>query len=341
MFNLFTIRRLRDASAITGSVAVLIPMRDEEHNALDCVNSALAQTGIEELRVFALDDGSSDATAAILNSINDPRFQSKFGNDLPAGWLGKNFALHTLATDTTADYLVFLDADVRLTPDAIVRSINLMAELDLDYLCPYPQQIALSWLERLVQPLLQWSWFASLPLVMAERSLRPSTVVANGQLFIVRAAAYESCGGHEAIKGEVLDDMELARVLRATGFRGTVVDGSDVASCRMYQSSAELTGGYLKSQWRAFGGWFGALVAINLMFWSSIAPIALAVSGWTLGWYCYLVVVTTRMLVALRTKSSIVSPWFHPIAISFWIFLILASLWRRRTNQLMWRGRAI
>lgn len=340
--NSLTIRRpTSSGSHIEATVAILIPMRNEEQNALAVTASALAQRDLKNFEVRVLDDQSTDGTAAILERVSAANFTWRSGDELPNGWLGKNFALHTLAADIRADYLVFLDADVRLESQAIAASIELMERYNLAYLSPYPRQLTGSLLEKLVQPLLQWSWFASLPLLPAERSLRASTVVANGQFFIVRSTPYRSCGGHAAIRGEVLDDLELARALRREGFRGNVVDGSRIASCRMYESPGGLIAGYSKSQWRAFGGIGGALGVISLLLATSIAPLAGALVGWETGWLCYLAMVLTRLIVAIRTRSSILSSLFHPIAIAFWIFLIVRSLILKSRGQLEWRGRSI
>lgn len=342
VFNSLTIRRPRaSGNAVEASVAVLIPMRNEASNALAACASAIAQQDLNHFDVRVLDDQSTDGTREILARISAPNFVWRTGGELPMGWLGKNFALHTLAAEANAEYLVFLDADVRLDSRAVAASIELMERFDLAYLSPYPRQITGSLLEKLVQPLLQWSWFASLPLLPAERSLRASTVVANGQFFIVRSAAYRKCGGHAAIRGEVLDDLELARALRRSGFRGNVVDGSKIASCRMYESAGQLIAGYSKSQWRAFGGIGGALGVISLLIATSIAPLVLAIANWKFGWFCYIAMVFTRLIVAIRTRSSIISSFLHPLAIAFWIYLIIRSLILKSRGKLEWRGRAI
>lgn len=342
VFNHLTILQPQPGhKAISRRVVALIPMRNESRNARGVIDSALSQERLADFAVQVIDDGSTDGTTEILREISDPRFSWQLGGELPVGWLGKNYALHSLAGNSSGDYLVFIDADVRLARFAIADSIELMERRNLDYLCPYPRQIALSTLERLIQPLLQWSWFASLPLLFAERSLKASTVVANGQFFIVRANAYQAIGGHESIKDEVLDDMELARALRAAGYRGTVVDGSAIASCRMYESDSELISGYLKSQWRAFGGTSGAVFAILLLSASSLLPAVLTLTGSTIGIFCMSALWLSRIIVAVRVKSPIISSIFHPIAIGFWIYLIIRSIVGKRRNQLSWRGRKI
>ncbi len=342
IFNFFSVRSIKLTGVpIPESVALLIPMRNEIANAENVLATAFAQVQLDNLKVRAIDDGSTDGTDEVLRNIKDKRFESISTTPLPEGWLGKNYALHQLASRSSEEFLVFIDADVRLEKSAIADSIALLKKQGWDYISPYPRQIARAPLAKLVQPLLQWSWFASLPLRLIERSKSKSTVVANGQFFIVRNKSYQRAGGHIAIKSEVLDDMELARSLRRTGGLGSVVDGSKIATCEMYQDSESLIAGYSKSQWRAFGGTFGALVAICILFFSSIYPALNALRGETWGIYGYFALFLSRLLVAARTRSTIVSAPLHPIAIAVWIGLIIRSLVYKRSGKLQWRGRKI
>jgi imidazolonepropionase len=113
-----------------------------------------------------------------------------------------------------------------------------------DFISPYPRQIAISFTERLVQPLLQWSWMTTVPLRLAERSARTSLAVANGQFFLVKKSSLDVIGGFQKISAEVLDDMKLARALISTGAHGGVADGSTLAQTRMYKNFAEIKSGY-------------------------------------------------------------------------------------------------
>lgn len=341
LINTFTVRvvKNKELTPISDSVSILIPLRNESQNVPGLLESVLAQRDIESYEVVTLNDNSSDDTVAQIDKFSAPNLRKESGAALPDGWLGKNFACHQLAQTTDSDYLVFVDADVRLSPTAVSQSISLMKQLKWDFISPYPRQIAVTFLERVTQPLLQWSWFASLPLRLAEKLQKPSMVVANGQFFIVKRFAYLKAGGHEAIKSEVLDDLELGRSLVRSGFSGGVADGSKIAMCRMYNNSVELVEGYSKSQWRAFGSPFGSALAVLILFSTSILPIALGLSGQILGWYGYFALVASRMLAAFKTKSVVSSASLHPISASIWIYLIILSWYRKGRGELTWRGR--
>ena len=155
---------IKGAATISESVDVLIPMRDEEDNVEGSLKSALNSELLEASNVYVLDDGSTDQTGELISEF---KVKKLTGTELPAGWLGKVWACHNLSQAGTGKYLVFLDADVRLHPYAIASAITRMNKFGWDFISPYPRQIAGSFLEKLIQPLLQWSWLASVPLLLA------------------------------------------------------------------------------------------------------------------------------------------------------------------------------
>jgi cellulose synthase/poly-beta-1,6-N-acetylglucosamine synthase-like glycosyltransferase len=322
---------LKGATTVSETIDVLIPMRDEEENVEACLKSVLNSELLEASQVYVLDDGSSDLTGQLISEF---KVNKLTGTPLPSGWLGKVWACHNLAQNGSGKYLVFMDADVRLHPYAIASSITRMNKFGWDFISPYPRQIAGSFLEKLIQPLLQWSWLASVPLRLAEKFPNRSMTIANGQFFIVKRSAYEKSGGHAAIAGEVLDDLELARLLVSHGFRGGVADGSAVASCRMYKSNAQLIDGYTKSLWKAFGGQLGTVVAILLLFFTGISPylgIGAPAS------FIFL----SRVLAAIKTRSNPAYAFLHPISIVLLIYLITLSSIRKSRGTLTWRGREL
>ena len=216
-----------------------------------------------------------------------------------------------------------------------------MNSLGWDFISPYPQQIAKSFFERLIQPLLQWSWLSSVPLRFAERGKFPSMIIANGQFMIIKRESYIAAGGHKAIRHEVLDDLELARLLVKSGFKGGVADGSDVALCRMYENSTDLFAGYTKSLWRAFGSPIGSIATALYLNVTGVLPIILALSGYRAAWIGYFLVVLSRYVSALRTRSTPTLALLHPFSILTLTFMIAWSWQKKATGQLLWRGRSV
>jgi len=340
--NAILLRRLPKRWRITGEpVSLLVPMRDEAHHAASCLRALLRQRDLADVEVLVYDDASTDGTADVIRGVGGDPVRLLTGPPPSAGELGKPVACARLAAAARGSVLVFVDADVVLAPDAVARSIALLRSAGLQFVSPYPRQLAVSTLERLIQPLLQWSWLAFLPLRVAERSPRASLAAANGQFLVVDRAAYDASGGHARVTGEVLDDIALARTLRATGARGGFVDGTDVASCRMYDGPHALVDGYAKSLWQAFGSATGAVVVATLLVVLFVAPYGLvAVTWWA--WPAAAAGPLGRLVAAARTGDrTVVDPALHPVSILVFVALVAVSFRRRHRGEITWKGRGI
>lgn len=346
--SMLNLRRLRvpddDPPELAERVSLLLPVRDEAHRVGPCLRSLTEQIRVPDLEILVLDDGSRDGTAELVRQLagDDPRVRLLTGSEPPAGWLGKPHACRQLADAATGSVLVFLDADVRLAPHAVAAAVGLLRDAPLDLVSPYPRQLAVTAAERLVQPLLQWSYLTTLPLRLAETSPRASLSAANGQFLAVDAQRYRAAGGHAEVRTEVLDDVALVRRLKADGGRGGMVDGTRLASCRMYDTWPELREGYTKSLWSAFGSPVGALAVTAGLGVCYVVPALAALGGSLTGAVGYAAAVTGRYLVAERTDSrSLPDSLAHPASIGLLGWLTARSLLARRRGALSWRGRTI
>ena len=337
--NFVQIRTPKSASELVDSVGVVIPMRNEEENVEGIIATLSAQEG--KFHFYLLDDNSEDSTFDLLQrfTAGDSRFTLIKGAALADGWIGKTWALQQLFEASNEEIIVSIDADVRLTNDAINKAVTLLQGARLDFISPYPRQIALTLGERLIQPLLQWSWLTTVPLRFAEGARQKSMAVANGQFFVVRRSALDSIGGYQSIKHAVIDDVFLARQLIAGGSTGTVVNGSDIAETRMYASWNEIEAGYGKSLNKAFGSLFGAAFVIFFLFATSIAPLILGLLGNPYGWLGFAAIIGTRVLSAIKSRGSVLGCVLHPISIVALIYLIVYSYLVRGT--VTWKGRTL
>jgi glycosyltransferase involved in cell wall biosynthesis len=296
------------------------------------------------MEIVVYDDASTDATAAIVAEVasRDRRVVLVRGGSLPAGWLGKPHACARAAARARGSMLVFVDADVRLAPDGLARTVALLRASGLDLVCPYPRQQAGTVAERLVQPLLQWSWLALLPLRAAECSRRPSLSAANGQLLCVDADAYRRAGGHAAVASSVLEDIDLLRVFKHAGYRGVVTNGTDIATVRMYDGWGALRDGYAKSLWAAGGGPFGSAAQVAFLGWVFVVPAVAALTGSRSGLVGYLAGVASRVVSA---RASGGRGWpdalAHPVSVTLFGYLTGLSWWRHRRSSATWKGRPL
>lgn len=317
--------------AVAARVSVLVPARDEAERIGACLD---AIDGADE--VIVLDDHSGDQTGRVARAHGARVID---GAPLPVGWFGKPFACVQLAAAAAGDVLVFVDADVRLRPGAVRAAVRLLETTGLDLVAPHPRQEADTLAERLVQPLLQWSFLTTLPLRVAERSSRPSLSAANGQFLVVRRSSYERAGGH--VPDAVLDDLALLRAIKRTGGHGVVVDGTSLASCRMYRGWPELRDGYGKSLWSAFGGPVGSAGVLGALGLAYVVPAVAALRGSRVGLAGYLAGVLGRMVSARRTGGRMLDSFAHPISIALLGYLTVRSHVAHRRGRLSWKGRSV
>lgn len=217
-------------------VSVLVPARNEEGNIGPCVESLLAQE-YPRYEVIVLDDDSSDGTADVVRGIAtvDQRLRLVRGKPLLEGWLGKHWACQQLAEEARGDLLLFTDADTRHRPSMLRNAVSSQHAEQADLLTALPYERMETWAERLVLPVMAWALLGLLPLPIAHRSRAPLLSGAIGQFMLFRRSAYEAVGGHAAVRGDVVDDMALARAIKAKGLRWRLQDASGDVECRMYQ----------------------------------------------------------------------------------------------------------
>lgn len=332
----------------TEQVTVCVPARDESARLPLLLADLRAQVGVPRLRVLVLDDDSTDATADLARA-GGAQVRSHRGPP-PPGWLGKPAACHQLAEAAqqgcTPDVLVFVDADVRLAPHALAASVELLRHHHLALVSPWPTQLAGTVVERLVQPLQQWSWLTTLPLRLAERSRRPSLAAANGQLLVLDAAAYAGVGGHSAVAAQVVEDVALARALRRGGHRTAAVDGSTLARCRMYHGAREVRDGYGKSLWTAFGSPAGSAAVLAVLGLAQVLPAVAVLAGsgrtraWgVLGWAA----AADSRATAARTAGTPGWPESaaQPLSVLALAALTVHSHLAHRRGTLTWKGRQL
>lgn len=341
-------------------ISILIPARDEASTIAAAVTSACGQAASlglaaddadDPLEILVLDDGSTDGTGSIVAGLAeaDQRIRLISGADAapPAGWLGKPWACARLAEESTGSILLFMDADVVLDPGAAAALAAELRAGGFAMVAPYPRQLAEGPLPRLIQPLVTWSWAATMPLGWAERSTRPSLSAANGQLLAMDAHAYRSVGGHGSVAGNVLEDVGLMRAFKRAGFRTATVDGSHLAACRMYASADELVSGYSKSLWAAFNGPAGSIGVNALLVLAYVVPAVAAVgarrsSTRLLGVAGYGAGVASRAMVAQRTGERILPDSLaQPVSILAFSALNAVSWWRHLRGTNSWKGRTV
>jgi hypothetical protein len=322
-------------------ISVLIPARNEEDNIGAAVSAVLASEDVD-IELIVMDDGSTDTTRAILEAIADSRLRVAEGGVLPAGWSGKQHACAALARLAKHDVLVFVDADVRLAPDALCRMAGYLDRQNLSLASGFPRQITRTWSEILLLPLIHFLLLGYLPFGRMQHSASPSFGAGCGQLFIARAADYARAGGHGAIRASLHDGLTLPRAFRKAGFMTGLFDASRFAQCRMYVNSAQVWEGLTKNAtegmakplalpiWTVILGGGAVLPALCVV----LSPTTQAVAALCCG-------IGLRLILARRFHQPVLSAILHPVGVAALLFLQWAALLRAAIGRpATWRGRA-
>jgi hypothetical protein len=203
------------------------------------------------------------------------------GDPLPEGWAGKAWACWQLgARHARHDWLLFVDCDVRLAPDAAARALALARREGTPFVTAFPRQRTPTVAEALVVPLIHLVLLAWLPLWLVRRVARPSLVAGCGQFMLAGRGVYLAAGGHRAIRASRHDGLMLARRMKASGVPVGICDGSDLATCRMYPGLAAVWRGFTRNAYEALGSRpaLAAMVALN----GAVFVLPFAALPWTL-----------------------------------------------------------
>ncbi len=344
LVNLFAYRSLPRHLPDSAQISVLIPARNEEATIVETMETVLANRGCE-FELVVLNDHSTDQTATKVAEVGalDRRVRLEEAPTLPKGWCGKQHACHVLAKLARYPLLVFLDADVRLAPDALLRLAAFMNS-------PQPNEIALasgvprqefgSFAERLLIPLIHFILLGFLPVYAMRRTLWPAFSAGCGQLFVIRRDAYEQCEGHARLPASLHDGIKLPRVFRQAGFATDLFDATDIARCRMYRTSAETWSGLSKNAIEGLAAPSRILPMTLLLvagqilpFWLVLCGSRWAVLGIVFAWL-------PRVLACWRFKQPVLSALLQPVGIAGLLGIQWYAFARHELGRpAQWRGR--
>ena len=336
-------------------VSVLVPARNEAAAIEPCVQAILVSRDVD-LEVVVLDDASTDGTDAIVRKLaeQDARVRLVRGRPLPSGWCGKQHACAQLAEAASHDTWVFLDTDVRLSPDAVRRCVAFLDASRASLVSGFPRQVTGSFLEWLLLPLIHFVLLGFLPIARSRVDNSPGLAAGCGQLFVTRRGDYLRAGGHTAIRASLHDGIKLPRAFRRAGLCTDIFDATDIASCRMYTRSLDVWKGLSKNATEGIGsaatiGPFTILLAGGQMLPWVLVGWGLA-TGWQ-GWPLWAVLIALvavalsslpRILEATRFRQSFTSVLAHPLGIAVFLAIQWVALGRRLLGlQTSWRGRSL
>lgn len=334
------------------AVSILVPARNEEDTIGQTVRLLLNQD-YPIFEVIVLDDESEDCTFTVAQSTaaGDSRFRILRGVELPNGWVGKNWACHQLASEAQYDLLVFTDADVQWQPGALRAVVDEAIRNEVDSLTVWPTQKSVTFAERLIVPLMAFSIHAYLPIWLVHNTSHSSAAAANGQCLVFHRDCYNAVGGHAAVCNTVLEDVKLARLVKAKGMSLRMAEADQLLTCRMYSGFKAVVSGFAKNILAGHSGRISLLLASgifhNLLFvlpwvwllWGFLAPIP--------GWPIWPVIMATlgvsiRGITAYTSRQSISDSIWLPVSVLLMTFIAYRAVSMSIRNVgPVWKGRQL
>ncbi|MFA5310025.1 MAG: glycosyltransferase [Dehalococcoidales bacterium] len=318
-------------------ISVLIPARDEEDNIRTCVAS-LQKQDYPNYEILVLDDNSTDRTGAIVMELasKDRRIRLIQGQPLPEDWAGKPFACYQLAREAKGSWLLFVDADTIHEPHMLRSVLALALEQKTALLSGFPRQLADSFATRVIIPVFYFILLSWVPMWWLHRTKKPKPSMGIGQFFFFSRDEYWHFGGHKAVHDRLVEDVWMGVEVSRMGGRHVAVDLSPVVSCKMYRDVKGAWNGLGKSIYSVAAMAPVALVALIIIaYLFYIAPFFWLWNTFTdpsepLLWRGLVVlqvaiILYMRWRVCNRFREPVVSLWFHPLGMIFYLLNVLYS----------------
>jgi glycosyltransferase involved in cell wall biosynthesis len=339
-----------------GLVSIIVPARNEEANLECLVRSLAAQRGVREILI--VDDQSEDRTLEILETLKAevPLLRVLHIDSLPEGWLGKTYAVTVAAREAEGEWLLFTDADTEHLPGSLSAVLELAEREGADLLSLSPGQLTPTWWEKAVIPLVYVN-LARLYRFEEVSDPRSAAAAANGQYLLIRREVYARVGGHQAIRNEILEDVELAKRVKAAGGKLLFLPGAAWVRTRMYRTFGEMWRGWTKNLFLIYGGSLAKisktlteLCAVDLLpqFFLLVLLVWLLSGRGNVIVFCgvvgCLLIVVVRHASYLRAVTRLgfdsrVAPWRLEGAVILSALLINSVIAHRVSRHVDWKGR--
>jgi chlorobactene glucosyltransferase len=332
-------------------LSIVVPARNEERQIETCVRSLLSQD-YGEFEIVVVDDRSSDATKSILDRLarEYARLRIVEGEDLPAGWVGKPWALAQGMRAARGAWLLFTDADTEHHPCASASAMRYALAKDVDFLSLLPTQRFETLAERAFLPTILWMIAVGVGSLDAINDpKRVGAAIFNGQYLLCERTALSTIGGHERVRGSIAEDYDLARIVKRDGrFRSMLVGANDLVHTRMYRSAAEIWSGFSKNLYQGVKGrpLHGVLAALTLAAISPLPEMALA-RALSKGKYAKALRVAAGIAATAaaaelgmrRSRFPRGSGLWFPLGAAAMLAILVNSAIQHRTGRVRWRGR--
>jgi glycosyltransferase involved in cell wall biosynthesis len=345
VINLFFRQKIKvhkkDKNDSTPKISILIPARNEEKNISDLLKD-LHKIKEKNIEIIVYDDESTDNTANIVLYFanKDDRISLLSSNGLPSNWLGKNYACYQLAQKAKGDYLLFLDADIRIDGELIFDAVSYMKLHNLKLLTIFPIQHTETFGEKISVPVMNYILLTLLPLIFVRVSPFSAHSAANGQFMLFEAQKYRELSPHLNFRNSPVEDIAIARFYKKNKQKIACITGDERVKCRMYNSYSDAKQGFVKNVLMFFGN--SPLLAI--LFWahSSFGFIPVLMTSTNLLMLYILLMISIIIIYSLISKQNfLVNLLLYPFQMFFLITTILNALIWRKGKKVVWKERVI
>lgn len=342
--NIPSLSDVPPARAALPRVSIVVAARDEERHVGAAVG-ALLQQSYPDFELIVVDDRSADRTPSILAELaqRSDRLRVVRVDELPSGWLGKNHAMHVGAGRSSGSLILFADADVILSPEALARAVRLLELERADHLAVAPDVLIPAWpLALVVNYFMMWFMVWLRP--WNARKPRSSAFIGIGAFNLVRADVYRAIGGHSRIPLRPDDDLMLGKLIKRGGYRQLFAAGQREVTVEWYRTIGELARGLRKN---AFAGLnYSALLSAVAV----VGNLALAVwpfaGFWMTGGVEQALYATAALAQMVAYAASAVAhgtrPWLavlYPVAALIFVAILSAAILRTLfLRRIDWRG---
>lgn len=323
-------------------VSVLIPARNEEKNIGKLLKD-LRDQEYNNIEIIVFDDLSDDRTAEIVNesSASDKRIRLIRSEGLPEGWLGKNYACHTLAKHASGRFMLFLDADVSIGNNTIGKAVSFAEKHRLSLISIFPKQEIVSTGEKITVPNMNYILLSLLPLIFVRISGFQSLSAANGQFMFFRSEDYFREEPHLLTKNDKVEDISISRLMKKKNMRIACLTGDEAISCRMYTGLSGALEGFSKNVIAFFGNSFFLATMFWLITTFGFLAVIFSLPPVLIGAYfaCYLL---TRIFISISSRQNIILNllFIVPLQATMGLFIYRAFI-NKRFRKFQWKGRRI
>ena len=328
------------------TVDAIIPAHNEERDVEATVRGVRAQV-YPHLNITVVDDRSTDSTGAILGRLAAelPGIRVVPGVPRPAGWVGKTWAIRQALDGVEAEWIWLVDADMGLDPRALATAVAQARRADADLVSIVARPVVETFWQGALALCIGEILYQLYPLSRVNDPARPAALAAGG-FILVKRSKYEEVGGHEALKGEIVEDIALASLVKKSGGRLSTHFAPKLVWTHMYGTFREIWVGLRKNAYAGMEYKFHKFAALAigglLLAWGSYFELIVGmIYGDKIRTFAGLWGVVAETLTMVPSLIFVGIPWWHafafPFGLSAYIAIASSGVWHHHRGRILWK----